>query len=79
MDVTRRLREGFPEITLNIEQFSIISRLFQEAVQKNELRWVPESDSPGQEPSTSLNRTPRPSVSLESQSIGSLAAAVVGM
>ncbi|KAH8689919.1 C6 transcription factor [Talaromyces proteolyticus] len=77
MDVSRSFHEGFPGINLDPEQFSMISKLFQEAVQRNELRLVPESDSPGGESSTSLNWTPRPRVNMESQSIGSSATAVV--
>jgi hypothetical protein len=78
MDVSRRFREGFPGINLDLEQFSIVSKLFREAVQRNEERLVPKSDSPGQEPSTSLNQTPRLSVNMESEAIGSSATAVVG-
>ncbi|KAJ6162170.1 C6 transcription factor [Penicillium canescens] len=77
MDVSRSFHERFPGINLDSEQFSIVSKLFQEAVQMNEQDLVPEIDIPGGKSSTSLQRISRPRANMESQPIDPSATVVV--
>lgn len=67
MDVSRSFHERFPGVHLDCEQFSMVSKLFQEAVQGNEQGLVPKCDSLGGESSTSLHRISRSKVNMESQ------------
>lgn len=78
MDVSRSFHEEFPGVKLDSEQFSIISNLFQEAVQKSEQGLVAKSDSAGGESSTSLQPISRPGAGMEHQPVGPSATVGVG-
>jgi hypothetical protein len=78
MDVSRSFHQRYPGINLDSEQFSIVSKLFQEAVQSYEQNFVIEVDIPGGKSSTLLQRISRPRLNMGSQPIGTSATIVVG-
>ncbi|CAI7631108.1 unnamed protein product [Penicillium pancosmium] len=79
MDVCRNFHERFPGVTLDSGQFSIISKLFQEAVQSNEQGSASRRDSAGGKSSNSLRRISRPRASITPQPVGTSASVVVGV
>jgi hypothetical protein len=79
MDVSRSFHERFPGVKLDSEKFSVVSKLFQEAVQRNEQGLLPETNSAGGESLTSTHQISPSRVNMESQSIGPSATEMAGM
>lgn len=78
MDVSRSFNQRFPGTNLDSEQFTIVSKLFQEAVQSYEQDFVTEVDIPGGKSSTLLQRISRPRLNMGSRPIDTTATVVVG-